>query len=235
MKTLTRVLLALYVAYALVMFCVFVYGDFQTPVQSHPGLKLAFMITNLVLCAYLFGYGFYHRKERKYERLFLLLASAFTLAADVFLLILQRDYLIGVILFFIAQNLHFLRFVFVEEHERKVCLIALGYRLALMGVGLLVALILQYRDVLSLVAIVYFACLVCNFVDALSSAIRRRYCSMWVLAIGFLLFIGCDVMVGLNAIGDLSLRSVVYPYIWLFYTLAQGCIIGSGFLRHEEA
>ena len=232
MKRTTRIIEVVYAAFALFVFVFCVIGDFSNPVRNNAPLKYVFLFIGLALCVYTLLLSIW-KKERVGELTFLLLATAFTIGADTFLLMLQKHLLLGVILFFVAQNLHYVRFLWASQFERKVFFISLGYRLGLIVIGIIVSLILGYHDALSLWSIAYFACLVCNAIDALWAYVHLKKSYLLLLGIGFLFFIGCDVCVGLYNILPASESSMFYPWIWLFYIPAQALIISSGTFSHE--
>lgn len=169
------------------------------------------------------------------EALFLLLALAFTLAADFFLVCLDDFFEVAVALFLGAQLCHFVRLVRVPgaaKKRMKRFLISLGIRLMLTGVTVFVITqVLRLTGLLEILAAVYFPELVMNAADAfIRSGDAKR---MILSGIGFVLFIGCDVCVGLSGMGDAwrisaeSLGTIRY-LIWIFYLPSQALIVLSG-------
>lgn len=233
MKKATRILNIVYLIFALVVFIFSVIGDFSNPVNNNAPLKYVFLFVGLSLCAYALIL-FIRKRDGVLEAGSLLLATVFTIAADTFLLMLQDHILLGVILFFVAQNLHYLRFLSSVSFEKRALFISLGYRVGLIVAGVIAALCLGYRDALSLWGIAYFGCLASNMIDAALAftIVHRKY--LLVLALGFLFFIGCDICVGLFNMLPASESSAFYPWIWLFYIPAQTAIISSGLLAYEE-
>lgn len=127
-------------------------------------------------------------------------ALAFTLAADWFLLILDSFYLAGVACFCVVQAIYLLR-------------------LHRWGAGLLWPL----RVGLTAVTLCYFAELACNTVSALRLG-RRGRC----FGLGLLLFVGCDLCVGLHNLAAFlpvvdtgPLFSFAQVGMWLFYLPSQ--------------
>ena len=143
-------------------------------------------------------------------------ALALTLAADLFLLVLDARYALGVALFCGVQGLYLAR------------LRAMGaglwppLRLGLTAAALLAAALLGLLSPLNALALVYFPELVCNAAAALSLGRRGR-----LFGIGLLLFVGCDVCVGLhNLTGTPApLAAFAQAGMWLFYLPSQVLIV----------
>lgn len=141
-------------------------------------------------------------------------ALALTAAADSLLLVAQRGYLWGVLLFLGVQTLYLIRL------RRAGAAAALPLRLALPLLAGVVLYQLGQATPLNLLAGLYFSQLVAN--TCLAWTLRGR---TWRLfALGLTLFIGCDVCVGLfNSPG--LVPQPLYDFatvgMWLFYLPSQ--------------
>lgn len=198
------------------------------------GLSIAVQLTHgavnktvsyaLVGIAFLFTFYF---AEQRLRYLFMQLGLAFTLCADLFLLILNRDYVVGVSFFVLAQLCYFGR-IYLEcdsERVRKIHLIVRGAVIVLSLV--LPAIVLGDRvDLLSIISVLYFANLVLNTAFAFVDFKKNP-----ILPIALLLFCFCDVFVGFsNMSGYFSFERgtlawwLAHPGFnaaWLFYSPSQ--------------
>lgn len=142
------------------------------------------------------------------------LALFFTAAADFFLLVLNRHYETGVLIFCLVQFLYCLRLsrpgTFCSKRE-----VALRIALPVPVVFLLAGL--GQASLLNILAAFYFCNLVIN---AAKSRVRRG----WNLfTIGLILFICCDICVGLFNL--LPPACTLFPFaalaMWAFYLPSQ--------------
>ena len=144
-------------------------------------------------------------------------ALAFTLAADWFLLILDSFYLAGVACFCVVQAIYLLRL------HRWGAGLLWPLRVGLTVAALAVAALLRALEPLTAVTLCYFAELACNTVSALRLG-RRGRC----FGLGLLLFVGCDLCVGLHNLAAFlpvvdtgPLFSFAQVGMWLFYLPSQ--------------
>lgn len=147
------------------------------------------------------------------------IALGFTLLADLFLLVLNRWYLMGVACFCVVQLLYLTRIASVHREH-------LPLRLALRGLLVLLALTvadgLGVLDPLTGLSLFYFSQLVVNVLE--SFALGLPY---GTFAVGLLLFLCCDLCVGLQnlsawfpAAGG-PLVEFARVGMWLFYLPSQ--------------
>lgn len=144
-------------------------------------------------------------------------ALAFTLLADLFLLVLNTCYLAGVGSFCVVQLLYLLRLR--RWGARPLWLLRVG----LAAAGCLLAAALGTLEPLTALTLIYFSQLVCNAAAALTlGRTGRRF------ALGLLLFVGCDLCVGLHNLtaflpveGVGPLFSFARVGMWLFYLPSQ--------------
>lgn len=148
-------------------------------------------------------------------------ALGFTLGADLFLLVLDRWYLAGVSLFCVVQALYFLRIR--QSLPSPGLAAALLLRAGVTVLGLAGAALLVGLNALTGLAVFYFLQLLLN---ALESFRLPRHGLPFSL--GLLLFVGCDLCVGLHNLAALSplavggaLAAFARVGMWLFYLPSQ--------------
>ena len=146
-------------------------------------------------------------------------ALGFTLLADLFLLVLNRWYLVGVACFCVVQLLYLTRIAGLRPEK-------LPLRLALRGLLAIFALMIAWRlgalDGLTALSLFYFSQLICNSLESLSLGAPFRG-----FALGLFLFLGCELCVGLQnlsawfpAAGG-PLVEFARVGMWLFYLPSQ--------------
>lgn len=182
------------------------------------------------------------------ECIFLFLAYVCTAIADYFLTITADRYEIAVGVFLGAQIFHFLRISAARhaaskdadvKHPLAGILLSVFARVILSGLVLIVLNVTGLWSLLNALAAVYFVELLMNTVDAaLTAAHALRFA---FLAAGFLLFICCDVTVGLRALteaGTISMtpdRFALNTYLtWVFYLPSQVMIILSVLVARKK-
>ena len=149
-------------------------------------------------------------------------ALAFTALADVFLLLLDRHYALGILLFCVVQGLYLVRIV---RHPRGRSL--WGLRAVLFLLALLVLKGLGLLIPLNILALFYFTNFFCNALASLGCPGRN----MRLFSVGLWLFLCCDLCVGLFQSPELTSPAVeafVRVGMWLFYLPAQILIVLSG-------
>lgn len=181
------------------------------------------------------------------------LALCFTVAADWFLLVWNRGYLLGICLFLVVQGLYAYRLYLLRGS--RPCRWGLAVRLLVPAAGFLLcagfALWLLYSlfadGALSLLLatfavagsfltfllpLIYFSALCVNCLEAFAlSAPLRRF------AWGLLLFVCCDVCVGLwnaSALLPAPLAEFSRVGMWFFYLPSQVLIVLSQRLEGEH-
>lgn len=140
-------------------------------------------------------------------------ALALTAGADLFLLVLNRHYAVGVLLFLCVQTLYFLRLR--RAGAPRALWLRAGLPL-LLGLGLCW---LRMAAPLNLLAALYFSQLLSNTVLAWTLPGSRRR----LFALGLTLFVGCDLCVGLFNSGLVSagLYRAASVGMWAFYLPSQ--------------
>ena len=154
------------------------------------------------------------------------LAFLFTLAADVFLLLLNRWYAAGIACFLIVQILYATRLKEAGGFS------ALGPSLALStAAGLLASRLLGFGLTEALAAS-YITLFSCNLARAFARATRSRERKWILFASGMALFFCCDLCVGLHnmpQVGEETLRRFVSLAMWGFYLPGQVLIRASAY------
>ena len=149
-------------------------------------------------------------------------ALAFTLGADTFLLLLDAQYLTGVLLFCVVQRLYLVRILGFNGGHTLWPL-----RLGLFAAALWLLMQLGMLSPLNGVTAFYFTTFLVNTVQSLVLRGKKQR----LFALGLVLFLCCDLCVG--AFNEPGLvPSGVYSFarvgMWLFYLPAQVLITLSG-------
>lgn len=163
--------------------------------------------------------------KRSRESLFLVCAMAFTVAADWFLVVLDDRYALSVAIFTGAQAFHFLRIFSVREAGFKK---SLFIRLCVFGASLP---LLRFEDPLIYLGANYIFNLAANAFDSACGIKKDRRFAM--LTVGLVLFILCDVSVGLNGMRETfglpdRIADLAATMIWIWYLPSQVLIVLSG-------
>lgn len=181
---------------------------------------------------------------------------AFTVISDLFLLLLDNHYNYGVISFIVVQQLYSMRLILTDEYVikgsvRKAELgkgkeIADGagrfpvrrwtsriliQAAAAFTVCLLLAAMGVTPEMLLVISVFYFICILTNTVTAIRQAVQNPHIRSSVLfAAGMGSFLMCDINVGLfNLSGFITLPSNIYHLVyavssilmWTFYAPSQ--------------
>lgn len=169
--------------------------------------------------------------EKSFSYLFTQIALLFTVGADYFL-VLRTDarQLPAMLLFSVVQIAYFLR-LYLEDTSKTRRLVHLIVRaaLSLVAIGITAAVLGSKCDAVALVSMFYYANLILNAVFACISFGKNP-----LLAIGLVLFILCDTVIGLSLIDPyltLPESSPIYAIIhpgfdlaWAFYLPSQALL-----------
>ena len=155
-------------------------------------------------------------------------ALALTALADLFMLVLNRHYGVGVTFFLAVQTLYLIRL------RRAGAGSALWLRTALPLLLALAVYRLALLSPLNLLVCLYFSQLLAN--ACLAWTVRGR---RWrAFALGLTLFVGCDVCVGIFNLPGL-LPDALYQFsrigMWLFYLPSQALIALSALPEEKES
>jgi len=156
-------------------------------------------------------------------------ALCFTAVSDFFIYVKNDYYEVGVFTFIIVQCLYLTRITLWRGFNKKRFIISLSARVLVMAILFIVFGCLGWLELLVAECIVYIIMLVGNAAEAFT------FCKTGVVAVifavGLLLFIGCDVCVGLNNFGSTlgialskGVMSFVAVAMWAFYLPSQALI-----------
>jgi len=156
-----------------------------------PGFRFAVVVVALLYAILLFAF------ERKRKNLWLIVAFVFTCAADYFLVLADSHYEMAVSLFVGAQIFHFLRILAIDHSFWKESVLL---RLILFGILAICLIFFKMTEPLYLLGAFYILNLCVNAIDSALKAKKKP--GFWVLFAGLILFIFCDITVGLYGIYD---------------------------------
>ena len=144
------------------------------------------------------------------------LSTLFTLIADLFLLVLDSNYELGVTSFIVVQIIYVILLNGLDTNYFKQFLFL---RLFILVIGLVILYLTNSLSMLNVLVIIYFSNL---FVSAIESFLTKNK----LLFIGLSLFVCCDVCVGLH---NLNVSNFIYNFatfmMWVFYLPSQVLIV----------
>ena len=167
----------------------------------------------IALCA-----AFALRQARDRDGRLIAAALALSVLADVFLLLLDRWYALGVGIFLVVQLLHTLRLCSLRGLNPGADLILRA------AVSLLAVLATVRMGPLSMLAAAYISWFGLNAAEALIFARTRRSSTAALYAAGLALFFCCDLCVGLNHVFPSGFTNIA---MWAFYIPGQVLIASS--------
>lgn len=160
-----------------------------------------------------------------------------TLGADFFLVLTDRFWMAGVLLFCIVQTLYAIELarnaVRAAQGKRTVhVIVSAGLRLLLFLVFLSVLYRVSYLEPLSALGVLSMAMLTANVLFAWKGYAGRKTAGNLLFALGLLLFAGCDLCLGLrNYSLDIYGAGTFYRAmalgVWSFYVPSQAAIVMS--------
>ena len=200
-----------------------IFVAFNIIVAVRPGDPVYLKYAGVLLCLVTAAVFIYFYKK---DAVILTCALAFTALSDYFILVIDAYYEIGVTTFFIAQSIYLYRLYADRLGRIYITLIARALLSAAIIVILAVCATLNY---LLVIVTLYFVMLLGNCVDAF--IICRGGLKNVIFAAGLLLFVCCDVCVGLHNFGSAlgvelphKLLTFVQYAIWVFYLPSQVAI-----------
>ena len=152
--------------------------------------------------------------------------------ADLFLVVIHPIMQLPAMIFFsITQICYFLRLYFNSKSEKEKR-IHLSIRALSSVIAIIITIIVlkEKTDAVSIISMFYYANLIVNIVFAFV-----QYKSSKLFAIGLLLFLGCDTLVGINALVTQYITSPNAQEIcnaifgslnwaWIFYVPSQAML-----------
>ena len=209
----SRRVFVLFLALEAVLYAAFLTWDLTIGGRGSNPIKYA----GILLCL---GYSLY--LERRGGSRLVPAALTLTALADVFLLLLDSHYALGVGLFCLVQGLYLVR-IFRSNGGKSLW----GLRIVLFLLAPLVLKRLGLLLPLNVLALFYFSNFLCNALASLGCPGRN----MRLFSLGLWLFLCCDLCVGLFQSPELASPAVgafVQVGMWLFYLPAQVLIALSG-------
>lgn len=194
-------------------------------VQTVPGIYHSRYSFPSVILACVF-FALFAEKSRAY--VLTQLGLLFTVGADYYLVYLApQDKLMGMICFVIAQLFYFLLvYSYDESKKRKKAHLILRALFSIIAVTVAVFVLGENVDAVAILSVLYFLNLFFNVVFSFA-----QFKKIPVLAIGFLCFILCDVVIGFANIGpyfqipeDSFIHKLLNPGFdpaWAFYIPSQ--------------
>ena len=216
------------------------YGSFLALDFTGGSVRLSTRIKYTVIILCFFYTILNHKSIYKKKQLCLRIAFIFTLIADYFLLLQDHHYFYGVLSFLFAQQTYGIKLDLEELPDnaavkrnltlRILCRIAIQLTIA-GGIGVLLDYTGIVMDRLLFVSLFYFISFLTNIYRSLG--IARKYPknrSNLLFAIGMVLFLLCDLNVGLYNLSDFipltaKLDKMIYSFssifMWVFYAPSQ--------------
>jgi uncharacterized membrane protein YhhN len=186
---------------------------------------------SIVIC---FGYALTDLKNR--DSLFVG-ALGCTMGADFFLVVCSPiEQLWGMMFFLVAQTLYAIRL-----HKQNQCRTLIWLRVVLIACAEAVTVVIlkEKTDALAVISIAYYANLIVNIIASFTKFRSKR-----LLPIGFVLFLLCDTVIGLQAASGVYLpisegsllHRIIYVNFnlaWFFYLPSQVLIALSSRKYHK--
>ena len=229
-STLKKVFLILVLLVELFLYTLFLYFDFNDiNIEISNWLKYV----GIIICFLASLIPIFSKNSAK-TQYFIPFSLFFTLVSDYFLLINtdKNLYIFGVVIFIIVQLSYFI-YIEILKKNKTSFLISLIFRIILSSILIIVLSIIRF-DLLSIVSACYFVELLMNFITSLSLIKINKY--FLIFSIGLLLFIGCDISVGLTNL-DLfegHIKNLVSNLMWIFYLPSQVLISFSNYINFKN-
>lgn len=183
----------------------------------------------IIISCFLFSFINLIIKKNKYTLIFFI-AFLFTLIADTFLLLLDKNYEIGVFSFLIVQICYFL-YILIKMYSKNTYILHILTRLSTLLIGIITCLFVDKKDMLiSFLCITYISNLALNIIISFTTKNKNI-----LFTIGLIMFLLCDICVGfsnLNNIYEISTNSFIYliatssiNWSWFFYHPSQVLLV----------
>lgn len=225
-----------FVIVELLLYIMFMYLDLAKTEYYHISNNLKFL--SIVICSF-FSIVYYSKDDNQTDLILLRSALIFTVISDLCILILDY-YIVGTLTFCIVQLLYLIRLCRYRYPENLMGnILKKVVRNILITASIISLFIILQIDInlLVIISMIYFVSITLNVGDSISIAYHTKNRSTIIFAIGMVLFILCDINVGVFNLSDFisiesSLFSKVYSFsviaMWMFYLPAQVCIALSG-------
>lgn len=234
-----KIIFTLFLFLEILLYCGFLYIDITQKASFTLSAYLKF--SGILLCL-LYALFMPFREEYKADGVILKTALFFTVISDLFLLLLDR-YQTGMVTFCIVQSLYLIRLGLWRNQtdltEGAGRIIKHFIRNAMVTAVILIVLIVAQVEMegLILISCFYFISILFNTGDSVLIAARSRVKNRVLYAFGMILFLLCDINVGLFNLSDFitvngNWFSTLYNFssiaMWMFYLPAQVIITLSG-------
>ncbi|MBR2944492.1 MAG: hypothetical protein IKC16_05325 [Clostridia bacterium] len=172
--------------------------------------------------------------------LFMQIGLACTVFADIFLVVIEPMIQLPAMIFFSGTQICYFLRIFFETKSKKEKLIHLIIRASLTVLVQIITIIVlkEKTDALSLVSMFYYTNLILNVIFAFVHFKKSP-----VLAIGLLLFLLCDTIIGLDIMASSYISGTALEAVnsfisganwaWIFYVPSQA-LIASSLIRIKE-
>lgn len=172
--------------------------------------------------------------------LFMQIGLVCTVFADIFLVVIEPMIQLPAMIFFSCTQICYFLKIFFETKSKKEKLIHLIFRASLTVIVQIITIIVlkEKTDALSLVSMLYYTNLILNVIFAFIHFKKSP-----VLAIGLLLFLLCDTIIGLDIMASSYISGTALEAVnslisganwaWIFYVPSQA-LIASSLIRTKE-
>lgn len=224
----------------IILYIAFIFIDIVLTENNYLSVGIKF-IGILICFLFVLSLGCFPLKNRTYllgnktDGYIMGVALAFTVLSDYFILV-RNIYIPGVITFIIVQMLYLVRLSLWERGNNenksttKIPFFVLPNIALWMGVLLLLCVLSIQLELLFILAAFYFISIIRNTRKAIGLAISEQSSASVLFAIGMVLFLLCDINVGIfNASDFIPLSFPIYERLyefsvvgmWLFYLPSQ--------------
>lgn len=226
----------LFLLIELVLYITFLYQDLSQQGSILISMNLKYI--GIIIC-FLFSLLFYPWKNATLDCMLLRCALLFTVISDWYI-VMRDSYFYGLITFCIVQLLYLIR-LHCWRKEQGIRTFLISYILRNILFTLIITGVLIFfkitLDELVFTAIFYFVSIIFNTMDAIRIQLKEKEKSYQLYAVGMVLFLLCDINVGLFNLSDFMVVegtwfNKIYEFaaiaMWLFYLPAQVVISLSG-------
>lgn len=200
-----------------------IYIVFNVLSATQPGDPIYLKYAGVLLCLAVSGAAIYLIRDK--DAVIMTCAFVCTAISDLFILVIDTYYQIGLVTFIFTQTIYLYRLYRDRMDKIKLTLII---RIAVMSVLLAVVDVIAGLNFMLAEVCVYIVMLAGNVIDAF--LLSKNSVQNILFAVGLTLFLCCDICVGLDnavTIIGLDLGSAGAPInflIWVFYLPSQALI-----------
>lgn len=205
-----------------------IYITFNILSSTLPDDPIYLKYAGVLLCLAFAGATIYFERDK--DAVILTVALVFTAISDLFILVLNKWYQIGLITFIATQSVYLYR-MYVDRIKKIKITLAVRALAAALLMAVMDVMMKEAGGLNFMIAevCIYIVMLVGNVVDAF--LLVKNGVKNIIFAVGLLLFLGCDICVGLDnasmVVSSLDLGSAakaVNFLIWVFYLPSQALI-----------